>query len=71
MEEDDLELERLRFEKTMLEKFGVTSDQIIHAKDVEASGEKYLTFDGPEAVKFQNELRELCEKEFGPQEIPE
>jgi hypothetical protein len=66
--EDDLELERLRFEKIMLEKFGITPDQIIHTKDVEASGQEYLTFDGPNAVKYWNDLKELCEKEFGPQE---
>ncbi|WP_327857647.1 hypothetical protein [Acinetobacter guillouiae] len=65
---DELLLERERTIKRLQEKFGLSEDQIIRSEDVEASGEKYLTFDGPNAVKYWNDLKELCEKEFGPQE---
>ena len=65
---DDIDLERLQFEKMLLEKHGISPDQIIHTEDVIASGKEYKIFDGPEAVKQHNELREFCEKEFGPQE---
>lgn len=59
---DDPILQRLK------EKFDLSDDQIITAEEIEASGQECKVFDGPEAVKRHNELRELCEKEFGPQE---